>query len=699
MPLSALFYPKSTAVIGASKEEGAVGYEISKNLKTQGYKGKLFLVNPKGGKLFGQKVIEDLSEIKHGIELAIVAIPAKLVSNEVKKLAQLKIKALIVISAGFSESGNEKGEEELAKICLENKITLVGPNCLGIINPQINLNASFAPLMPQKGDIAFISQSGALCASILDYAAREKIGFSKFISVGNKALVGETDLLEYFYSDPSTKVIGMYVEELENPELLEELSKRITRGKSHKPIVILKAGKTASGQKAALSHTGSMGGADTAYDSLFAQSGIIRAQTIEELFDYMVIFSRNKSYTSENVAVITNAGGPGVLSADSLTSNGLKLAKLSMETENRLREFLPKASSTANPVDILGDADSSRYEKTLELIINDPNVDALEIILTPQSMTEVQKTAQAIVKAKKHFKKPIIAAFMGKNLVEEGYSLLNKKKVATAHFPETAAKALSALNIFKNWQKADVAKPYHFKNISPIHVRQIIDKNNSLGNRLMSLTDSLDVLETYGFPVNQRWILKDKTSIPGYTKNLETPFVLKVLSRDINHKSDVGGVILGVQKEKISESYDDLIARVGEKVPKAKIQGALLMPMVKDDPLEIIIGAKTDARLGKQILVGLGGTLTEIFSDVSWGLAPLTKYDIERMIAHLKTAKILSGFRQHKPFAKEKIVECLARLSQLVVDFPEISEIDINPLMVMEKTKGALVVDARIVIN
>lgn len=696
---SALFYPKTTAVIGASKEEGAVGYEISKNLKTQGYKGKLFLVNPKGGKLFGQKLIENLNKIKGQIELAIVAIPAKFVVEETRKLVELKIKALIVISAGFSEVGNTKEEEELAKVCRQNDITLIGPNCLGLINPEINLNASFAPLMPQKGDIAFISQSGALCASILDYAARESLGFSKFISVGNKAQVSELELLEYFYEDKKTKVIGLYVEELENAPLLEEIAKKITRDKVRKPIIALKAGRTQGGQKAAASHTGSMGGTDAAYDSLFAQSGIIRAQTIEELFDYLVIFSRNKSTDSENVAVITNAGGPGVLSADALTSAGLKLAEFSSKTERELKKFLPKAASVANPVDILGDADSTRYEKTLEIIIKDPAVDALEIILTPQSMTEIEKTAQIVVKAKKHSKKPIVAAFMGEDLVEQGFDLLNKSKVATARFPDAAAKALSALNIFRKWQKAGDKKPHRFRDVSPIHVRQIFDKNTNVKNKLLSLIDSLDVLETYGFPVNKRWIVTGKNTLAKLKTGTEESFVLKILSPDISHKSDVGGIILDIEKERLAQSFDELIAAVKKKAPKAQLQGALLMPMIKNNPLEIIIGAKTDKQLGKQVMVGLGGTLTEVLSDISWGLAPLTKPDIERMIASLKTAKILSGFRQHEPFAKEKIVECLARISQLVVDFPEISEIDINPLMVMEKGEGALVVDARIALS
>lgn len=695
MSLDTIFYPKSVAVIGASHQAGTVGNEIAKNLATQGFRGKLYFVNPKGGRLYGHRVLVDPTGIKTPLSLAIIAIPAPLVVEEIKRLTLLGVKSVVVISSGFAESGNKKAQDELSKVCREKNITLIGPNCLGILNPDIKLNASFAPLMPTRGSIAFISQSGALCASVLDYARRLNIGFSKFVSVGNKALVGEAELLEYLYHDHRTKVIAIYMEELEEVELLKLIVPHITQGKPNKPIIVLKAGRTGEGQKAALSHTGSLGGSDQAYEALFAQTGMIRAQTIEELFDIIECFTRNQTLKNDRIAVITNAGGPGVITADALATNRLKLAQLSSQTIAKLKKFLPKSASLGNPIDILGDATAERYEKTLEAVLFDSNVDAVEVILTPQSTTEINKTAKAIVKLKKSFKKPLVVTFMGEGLVKSGVDILNENKVATTYFPEFAASALSALNVFRKWQEVKKQKPYHFKNINPKLVRHILDSNLAQIGKPFSMEMAFNILDAYGFPTVKRWIVTSKSSASKLATKIEGPLALKILSPDINHKSDVGGVVLNVQESNLAGNYQNLINKITETLPKARIDGVLVMPMINEDALELIIGAKTDARLGKQILVGLGGTFTEVIQDISWGLAPLTRNDIERMIAHLKIAKILAGLRGHEPFAVEKVVECLGRLSQLVVDFPQIYEVDINPLKVLSKGKDAFVIDVR----
>ncbi len=699
MSLTALFYPKSVAVIGASEKEGSVGNEIAKNLVTQGYRGKLYLVNLKGGHLFGHRIIADVSSIKADLDLAVIAIPAAVVIEEVKKLVPLGVKVVVVISAGFGEMGNRQMEEDLASVCRDNDIVLIGPNCLGVLNPDARLNASFAPLMPLPGPVAFVSQSGAICASVLDYALQRDLGFSKFVSVGNKAMIGEVELLEYLYKDPKTKVIAMYVEELEEIELLKQIAIRVTQGKVHKPIVVLKSGRTDQGRKAALSHTGSLGGSDVSYDALFAQTGMIRAQTIEELFDVVECFSRNSARSSDRVCVITNAGGPGVLTADALVASGLKLAKLSEETVAKLREFLPGAASVGNPVDVLGDAPADRYKRTLEVVLADEAVDAVQIILTPQSMTEVGQTARAIVILKKQTKKPIMVTFMGQGLVEEGVEILNKNDVATSYFPESGSKALAALSVFKKWNMVKRKKPLRYGDVKSKAVEGILKNHVNDNVQLLPMEEAFAILEAYGLPVVKRWVITSSDAALSLSAKLNGLFALKILSADINHKSDIGGVVLDVVPKNLFFEYEKLVKHIKTVLPKAKIDGVEVMPMVSDDGIELIIGAKTDSVLGKQILVGLGGIYTEVFADVSWGLAPLTKDDIERMIAHLKISRILSGFRGHEALAGGEVVECLGRLSQLVVDFPMINEVDINPLRVMSNRKGALILDTRIVLS
>ncbi len=696
MSLHTLFYPKTIALIGASKDEGSVGYEIAKNLPSGGYEGKIYFVNPKGGKLFGKKVLTNFNLIKDILDLAIIAIPAKLVVDEVKTLAIARVKSIVIITSGFKESGNQKAEADLAKICTENNITLVGPNCLGFLNPEIKLNASFAPLMGTTGEIAFISQSGALCASVLDYAARENVGFSKFISIGNKAQTTEVELLEYLYQDPKTKIIALYMEEFEEIDLLKLVASKITKGVAAKPIIVLKAGKTDAGKHAAMSHTGSLGASDSAYEALFTQTGMIRADTIEELFDIIECFSRNKAPKNNRVAIITNAGGPGVLTADALQSQGLNLAKLTDATDSSLKAFLPSAASIQNPIDILGDADSNRYKQTLETVLADKNVDAVEIILTPQSMTEVKRTAAHIIALKRKSQKPVIVTFLGQGLVKAGVDLLNKNKVATSYFPESAVNALRALNLFHKWQIQKRHNPVHYKNTYPTLVRQILTKHLSDSGKLIPTEAAFNILEAYGMPTVERHLLLSAADAAKLAQNQNTPVALKIISPNINHKTDVGGVVLGVDPKNIESEYQKLITNIEKTVPGAQIDGVEAMPMVGNNSLELIVGAKSDKKLGKQILVGLGGIYAEVIRDVSWGLAPLTKADIKRMIARLKVSKILAGYRGSQPLAHNKVEEVVGRLSQLVIDFPQVKEVDINPLIITQNE--ATIVDARIII-
>lgn len=467
MNLDALFYPKSVAIIGASSREKTVGNDVVKNLVTQGFAGAIYPVNPKIDELYGRKVYHSVAEIDGEVDLVVLAIPAKFVAQEIKNIANKGAKAAIVISAGFKEMGNLELEEQLAGTCNDLGITLVGPNCLGAINAEHSMNASFAAVMPPVGDVAFFSQSGALCTAVLDYAKDLGIGFSKFLSIGNKAALSELDLIKYLHADPKTKVIAMYAESLENaPELIKTL-RELNRGNNPKPVIVLKSGKTAAGAGAIASHTGSLSSGDSAYQALFAQAGIIRANTISELFDLAQVFSMNQLQTVKKVTIVTNAGGPGVLTTDAVIESGLELADLAPETVTKLRSFLPAAASTHNPVDVLGDAVGEVYEKTIDVLAEDQNTDAIILLLTPQSMTEPAKTAQAVVEMRKISQKPIVVSLMGRALVADGVKILQENKIATTAFPEPAALALAKFARFANWSQT---KNEAILSLSLIHI-------------------------------------------------------------------------------------------------------------------------------------------------------------------------------------------------------------------------------------
>lgn len=712
MNLKPLFYPKSVAVVGASHEKGSVGNDLVKNLTKQGYRGKIYAVNPKGGRLYGLKVYKSLTEISGEVDLIVVAVPAKIVPLVLKEAVQKQVKAAAVISAGFKEIGQKDLEDEIVDICRQGKIALVGPNCLGVINPEIKLNAAFVPLMPAQGKIAFVSQSGALCSSVLDYAGGMGIGFSKFISIGNKAMIKELELLDYLYRDSETKVIMMYVEDLDQATKLIKLATMITRGKPAKPIIMLKSGRSEAGSKAAQSHTGAMGGSDAAYSALSTQAGMIRVDTIEEMFDLAEAFSQNHLLRDNQVAVLTNAGGPGVLTTDELIKDGLELAKLSSSTKRKLQSFLPPAANTNNPVDILGDADAKRYRRALELVVADSQVDGVLVILTPQSMTQIEATARAIVKIKRHSSKPIVVSFMGDRLVEEGQDILSEAGVTSMSFPEPAAQALGALYEFGQWLEPKDQSGFRFSDASSKKVEGIFEKTFSAARKesaaarkessehmiTLDVAESFQVLKAYGFSVVRSLVVNSVTEARAAAKRFKNKVVLKILSDQVVHKSDVGGVMLDVDPDEVATAYRKIVLTVRRKVRAAKIDGVQISEMVPPVGLEIILGVSTDPRLGKLLMVGLGGIYTEVFSDVSWGLAPITHYDARRMVASLQASKIFKGWRGQPALDVKALEKSLGRLSQLVTVFPEIKELDMNPVRLLPKGKGIKVLDARIVL-
>lgn len=702
MSYQALFYPKSIAMIGASRKIKTVGNDIVKNLATQGFQGDIYPVNPNADSLYGKKVYTSVAEIPGQIDLAIIAVPAAFVVDVVKEAHEKGAQAVIVISAGCKEIGNIELERRLTDACRERNMSLVGPNCLGIINPEIKMNASFASLMPEVGNIAFVSQSGALCTAVLDYAKELNIGFSKFMSIGNKADINELKLIKYFANDPQTKVIAMYVEQLENAPEFIKIVQEITTGKNPKPVIILKSGKTEAGAGAIASHTGSLSGGDSAYKALFDQAGVIRAQSVSQLFDYAQIFSKNKLSEVKNVTIITNAGGPGVLTTDEVVESGLEMAELTKETVARLKEILPAAASTHNPVDILGDAVGDRYQQALEIVAEDKNTDSILLLLTPQSMTEIVKTAKAAISVKMNSKKPVIACFMGQETVKPGMDLMKSAGLVTTTFPEPAAKSLAVFGQFEAQSHQEFVPAFDYSDVDKNKVAEIFAAAKKSGKTSFPEAEAIEILSAYNFPLlqsAQAGSAKEALEVVKKIGGDKGKFAMKIVSQDILHKSDVGGVMLNITSSDVEVKYDEMMKIVAKNKPEAKLDGVLLMEMAPNYGTEIILGVNKAPGLGTMIMFGLGGIYVEVLKDVSFGFAPLTRRDAERMIDGLRSSKIFEGVRGQKPADREKMIESIGRLSQLVSDFPEIVELDINPLLVLPEGEGVKALDARVVVE
>ena len=696
--LDFVFKPKSVAIVGASTKIGSVGNDLVKNL-SQGFAGLVYPVNPKAEGVCGLKCYPSLSAISAPVDLMIIAVPAVIVPSILEEGGALGIKGAIIISAGFKEGGNVDLENSVRDICLKYDIALIGPNCLGIINPSLKLNASFAAFTPEAGNVAFISQSGALCTAILDCATSMGIGFSKFISVGNKAVLDEAAILDYLENDDDTDVVAMYAEQLAEPERLMAKIKQMTHDTKPTPVVVLKSGKTSAGAGASASHTGALAGSDAAYAALFRQSGIIRADTAEELFDYIKIFSSNKTQSAARLAIVTNAGGPGVLAIDATISNGLSVATLSDATKEALALVLPKEANIHNPIDVLGDAKADRFEVAISIVLSDENVDAAIIILTPQSMTEVVETAQVIIAARDKYNKPIAAAFMGQELVAPGLELLKNNKIAAYSYPESAIKSFSALEKFYLDTKSKPESVTEFNDVDYDAVAKIFATARENGVYSFPEASALAILEAYRLPVLVSRVAHNREEAEAIAKEIGKIMVLKIVSPEILHKSDAGGIMLHVKPEEAGAKFEEMMARVAINLPEAKLEGVLLVEMILDSGIELILGSVKDPSLGDAIMLGLGGIYVEIIKDVAFGLNPLNRGDVLDMIGSLKSKKILEGARGGKASDKEAIVECVLRLAKLLHDFPEIVEMDINPLLVLENGKGAKVLDARIIIE
>jgi len=695
-PLERLFAPRSIAVVGVTPTPGTVPYDIFSNILAGGFRGKVFPVAPGKRAICGVPACRYVLDIEEPVDLAVIVFPADVVDRALEQCGRKGIKSAIVISAGFREIGSAGRERErrLKDLSAQYGISLIGPNCLGVINPDpaVRLNASFARGMPHAGRIAFLSQSGALCTAVLDYAWDKEIGFSKFASFGNMAGVTETDLLEYLHQDDRTDVILLYLEELRNVRRLVDVARRITRGKDSKPVLAIKAGRTPQGADAAASHTGSLAGEDALVDAAFREAGIVRVESVEELFNAAVLCAYQPMPAGNRLAIVTNAGGPGVMATDAAVRAGLAMPRLAEPTRARLKAVLPAAANTANPVDVIGDAHADRYTAALEAVLEDPQVDQVLVILTPQSMTDVEAIARAVCQTHEKAAKPIACAFMGATDVAPGVRILQHARIPHYILPEWACQAMAFVQQVLGWRRRPWEEPQRLP-VDAEAARVLLE--GSPGGYLAE-DRALEVLAAYGLPVPPCRLCTSAAEAAAFAHQIGYPVVLRVVSPEIVHKSEVKGVALDLADAgALRRAYDEMLAGVAARRPDAAIRGVLVRRMIPPGH-EVILGGKRDAEFGPVLMFGLGGIYVELFQDVTFALAPVGRTGALEMMRRVRAFRLLEGLRGAPAADVAGIADCLARVGQLVADFDRVAELDVNPLIAGPASAGNVVADARI---
>lgn len=695
--LENFFNPKSIAVIGASRTPGKVGYDILKNIIQYGYEGAVYPINPGADELLGKKAYPSLLEVPEKVDLAVIVVPSKSVIEVIEQCGTKNIDAAIVITAGFKESGLEgaKLENELVKKAKEVGVRFIGPNCLGMIDTHSKVNASFAAGMPAKGSIGFFSQSGALCLAVLDRALPDEIGFSKFISMGNKADISDTDIMLALSEDDNTKVILGYIEGVNDGRKFMEVAAQVSK---KKPLIILKSGITSSGAKAASSHTGALAGREATFDAAFKQSGIIRAHSVNELFNYALAFAHQPLPIGPNVAIITNSGGPGILAADACDKSDLQLVPLHKEIIDELRTFLPHAASFYNPIDILGDSGADRYEKALNTVLKDEKIHGVIVLLTPTAIVNVEDTAKVIVNISNLINKPILTSFMGKQKVDPGARILTKYNVPNYSYPEDAVSSFNALYHHYVWINRPDKTYQNFNGFKEKAV-QIFNAAKEENRDRLTESEVHDVLTAYGFSQPKSLFARTSEEAVAAAKGIGYPVVMKIVSPQIVHKSDINGVRVNLDsKKEVENSFFDITTHVRNIMPTAYIYGVMIQEMIHGGK-EVIMGITKDPQFGHMIMFGLGGIYVEVLKDISFRITPLSKEDAHEMIRETRTFPLLRGVRGEAEADIEAIEKSLLVLSQLALDFPQILEADINPLLVKKRGEGAFAIDARFAIG
>jgi len=687
------FEPRSVAVVGASRNEKKLGYLVVEKLVEAHFEGEIYPINPKlaGKTLLGRKPYARLTEVPGKVDLVVVVIPRDFVLPIIEDCGSKGARSVVIISAGFKEVGEEGAhlEDKILKVARKWGISIIGPNCLGIINAHWNLNASFAPSAPSRGNIAFFSQSGALGTAILDRLRKEGVGISKFISLGNKMDIDEVDVLEMLKDDDETRVILGYLESVSRGRDFMHIAKVTAQAK---PLIIIKSGRGEKGKKAASSHTGSLAGQDEAYEVAFRQSGVLRARSFGEALGMIKAFSCQPLMQGNRVALLTNAGGSGILATDACEESSLKVASLGDETKKKLQEKLPAHVSLSNPVDILGDAKADRYQLATREILADQGVNGLLVLLAPQAATDPLTVAEVLAR-EAGTAKPILACFMGYDKVKDAVDLLQSSGIPNYEDPEYAVTALEGMYKYGEWKKRPPGVVKEF-GVDDGAVQKILDTSKERGYLEIGGFDALKVIEACGIPVVKSYLARDEEDALKAGELLEAPLVMKVESPQILHKSEVGGVKVGINKEEITSCFRDMLQRVGKTVGKDSIRGILIQPMVGDGK-EVLIGISHDDVFGHMVRFGLGGKYVEVYKDTSVRVAPLTSEEAKEMIGETKyISKLLRGARGEATSDIALVEELLLRLSHLTTHFPQIKEVEANPLVVWKE--GGVAIDARL---
>jgi len=697
-----IFEPQSIAIIGATEKQGAVGNAILTNILESGFKGVVYPVNPKYKSIKSLKSYSDVTEITDVVDLAIICIPPTAVECAILQCAEKGIKGVVLITAGFKEIGVEgkKLEDAIIYAAKKNDIDLIGPNCLGIVNAsnKIKLNANFSFKMPRSGNIGLVSQSGAIGVVAIDYAHQQNLGISKFASIGNKAVVDECDILDYLIEDEETKIITMYMEDITHPKRFIAMAKKAAANK--KPIIILKTGVSARGAIATHSHTGALSSSDAAYDALFAQCGVIRVASLEELFECAKGFACLVETKGNRLAILTNGGGMGIIATDAAEKFHLEMSTFDPKTLDAFKKALPATASFTNPVDIIGDANAQRFNDALEIIVNDKNVDAIIVSVTPTIKTDMDAIASVICKyAKANPKMPISTNLLSFEAKPTFIPLLEKENIPNFDFPEINVRVLSIMVNYYNWLKLPKLNTPTFK-VTKDLVETTFARLKREKRDHLTEPESYAVLGAYGMKSLEHSTAKTVDEALLFAGKIRYPVVLKIVSPDIMHKIDVGGVKINLKDEAaLKKAFAEITESVKSKIPEAKIHGLLVEKFLVQKGIETIVGVKAIKGFGHLIMFGLGGTFVELFKDVSFRLAPLTKQDAMDMIMATKGSQLLKGYRGEAPHDIEAVAECLLRVSQLVMDFPTIKEMDINPLTVMKEGSGAVIMDAKMVVE
>lgn len=697
--LAPFFNPLGVAVIGASTDPTKLGYGLARNLVQSNFQGAVHFVNPKGGRLLGQSVYQMMSEVPDPVDLAIILIPAAFVPRTLEDCGERGVRAVIIGSGGFRETGQQGAalEIECLQIAKSYGMRLLGPNCIGFLDTHQPINATFLPPPgPPPGDVAFVSHSGAICAAVIDWARGQGFGMSRLVSLGNQADVNETDVLEPVMADPFTRVLTLYLEGVSDGRLFVE---KATRAALEKPIIALKVGRFSSGQRAVASHTGALAGQESAFDAAFFRAGVIRADTSEEMFDWARALAWCPLPQGRNVAILTNAGGPGVTAADALEMENMSLSRLSTETIERLKDVLPPEASLVNPVDMLASANPDQYARCLQILLEDPAVDCVLVILPPPPMFTAGAVAKSLIPAIHHSEKPVVVALMGERLIQEAVEHFRAARVADYRFPERAASALAVLaKRAEHLRRGD--KPATF----PLHAGQELESRRERARTCLAshvpgenlpIEAVNSLLAAYDIPVVEAILVQQVQEALSAAHRIGYPVVLKIASTDIPHKSEFGGVILDVRDdEALIRGFEEIHSNMHTFAPGARIQGVDVQKMVLTGQ-EVILGAVQDLQFGPLVMFGAGGVEVERLRDVAFGLAPISEEEAGYILGKTWAGKRLEGFRNFKPSDRPAVIKALCCLAQLAADHPQLAEVEINPLRVFELGKGVVAVDAR----